>query len=464
MENNLILDEKYIIKNKISFGGTAKVYLVEDIKKSTLFACKILETENDFFKNEINILSQISHKNIVNIIDSGEGKIKGKNNKNYFYIILDYCENQTLFNYIYFYRKGFGESFGKYIFNIILDTVNDIHNLGFAHRDLKTENILLDKNFNIKISDFGFSASLEDKEGNKKKLTTILGTLQFLAPEMIEKKNYDGKKADIYALGILLLAIVSGKYIFYCAKKTDENYSLIYKKNYKEFCSKFEKLFKDFNYSKEFIDLFINMIKYNPNERFNYNEIKNHVWMKNIEINNEKMIKEFKRRDFYVRSRIDDENEEITSENNNEENNENVFRNENNLKSFYSNENKIKIIDENKIKNILKIKFSINIQNEVNFMNLITNLIFNNENKNINQSQKNLSFKIIYENDDFEEEEEDENNEFEIENLVIKIELVKNNKKNYYFLFKKKSGDLEQFLQKTEKIKKIIKNYIIKNY
>ena len=470
MEKNLILDDKYIIKNKISFGGTSKVYLVEDIKKSQIFACKILDTENKFFKNEINILCQISHKNVVNIIDSGEGRITGKNpNKKYFYIILEYCENQTLFNYIFYTKQAFGEQYGKYIFNIILDTINDIHNMGFVHRDIKTENILLDKQFNIKISDFGYSTSLEDEEGNKRKLKTILGTKCFLAPEMLDdtkEKKYDGKKVDIYALGILLSGLVCGTYIFESAKITDKNYSLIYNKNYNDFISKFEKIFKDIKFSKDFIDLFINMVKKDPNERFNYNQIKNHPWMKNIEIDNEKMVKEFKRRDFYVRSRIDDEEVEIESNNNNEEENEQkIFRNENNLKSYYSINNKIKIIDENLIKNIIKIKFSINIQNEVQFMNSITNLIYNNEKKIIIQSQKNLSFKIIYENEE-EEEEEDENNEieFEIVDLIIKIELVKNNKKKYYFLFKKKSGDYEQFLTKTEKLKKLIKNYIINNY
>ena len=116
MEKNLILDDKYIIKNKICDGGTSKVYLVEDIKKSKIFACKILDTENKFFKNEINILCQISHKNVVNIIDSGEGKITGKNpNKKYNYIILEYCENQTLFNYIHYTEQAFGEKYGKYI-------------------------------------------------------------------------------------------------------------------------------------------------------------------------------------------------------------------------------------------------------------------------------------------------------------------------------------------------------------
>jgi hypothetical protein len=184
------------------------------------------------------------------------------------------------------------------------------------------------------------------------------------------------------------------------------------------------------------------------------------------------MVSEFKNRYLFVKIKMEEEEilKEINTQGNSlllNENNENVFRKENNFVDYYSINNKIKIIDENDIKdikNILKIKLVFDIKNEKDFMNSITNIIHNNEKGIIRQNRKFLSFKIIYENEF--EEDDDENNEieFEIIDLIIKIEFVKTNQNIYYILFKKKSGDYEDFLEKIEKIKEVIKNYIIKNY
>lgn len=488
MENIKILNDKYIIKNKIGSGGTSNVYLVEEKKTHKKYACKILKNKDKnpqnkldpekLLTNEINFLLQISHPNIVNIIESGLGQIKGKINGNSYnskklYIILDYCENGELFNYIHYYnlKSGFGEIFGKYLFNIILDTIREIHKLGFANRDIKADNILLDKDYNIKLSDFGFCTPLMGKDGDNK-LSTPLGTLIYTAPEILEKKKYDGVKADIYSLGILLFVLVTGKRIFKEARKTDNLYNLIINKNYNIFEStiKSNSIFQ--NLSDEFFDLFEKMIKHEPNERANFDEIKNHKWLKNIEITNDQMVSEFKNRYLFVKIKMEEEEilKEINTQGNSlllNENNENVFRKENNFVDYYSINNKIKIVDENDIKdikNILKIKLVFDIKNEKDFMNSITNIIHNNEKGIIRQNRKFLSFKIIYENEF--EEDDDENNEieFEIIDLIIKIEFVKTNQNIYYILFKKKSGDYEDFLEKIEKIKEVIKNYIIKNY
>jgi len=487
MEKNKILNDKYIIKNKIGSGGTSKVYLIEDKVTQKIYACKILKNKDkkEYNKmdpeklliNEINFLSQISHPNIVNIIESGKGTIEGKvNGEDYnsykLYIILEYCENGELFNYIYHMKegeRGFGESFGKYLFNKILDTINEIHKLGYANRDIKAENILLDKSYNIKLSDFGFCTPLIGKKGDKQ-LSTQLGTLYYTAPEILEKKKYDGIKADIYSLGILLFILVTGKRIFLEARKTDQLYKYIINKNYNEFHLKTKSVFTKL--SDEFLDLFEQMIKYNPNERPNYNEIKNHKWMKNIEITNELMYNEFKRRYFFVKIKMEEEeilngintnaDSLLLNDDNNE--NQNVFRNESNFVDFYTIDNKIKIVDKDDIKNISKIKLPFVIKNEKDFMNSITNIIHQNEKGIIQQNKKFLSFKIIYENEF--EEDDDENNEIELEiiDLIIKIEFVKTNEGIYYILFKKKSGDKEDFIMKLEKIRETIKNYIIKNY
>ena len=290
---NLIINNKYLIKQKLGEGSTSKVFLVKDLKSNKHFACKFF-THKKFYTNESNFLSSFSHKNIIKKYDEGEFNLKNKKLK---YLILDYCEHGKLSNYIIFFGFGFGEKYGKFLFKNILETVNEIHNFGFAHRDLKLENILLDKFFNIKIVDFGFCCLL-----NGNKLKNRLGTFIYAAPEIFNNKNYDGKKIDFFSLGIVLFLIVTGKIFFLFDERKKFNFNNY--ENYKNFISKLEK--ECLNFSFEFRDLLFKMIKFNPNERLNYFDVINHEWMKNIEINKIEMQNNFILRDEFVRTKIEE--------------------------------------------------------------------------------------------------------------------------------------------------------------
>ena len=98
-----------------------------------------------------------------------------------------------------------------------------MHNeVGIVHRDLKPENILLDKNLNVKIADFGFASYKKIKT-----LETYRGTKTYMAPEIKEEKVYDGRKSDIFSLGVILYILVHGIFPFGEAKKEDCYYNLI---------------------------------------------------------------------------------------------------------------------------------------------------------------------------------------------------------------------------------------------
>ena len=294
--SNLIINNKYFIMQKLGEGASSKVFLVKDMKSKKLFACKFQNiSHKNLIENETNFLSQFSHKNIIKKIDDGEFELQHKKLK---FIIFDYCEHGRLSDYICF---GFGERYGKYLFNIILETVNEIHNFGFAHRDLKLENILLDKWFNVKIGDFGFCTLL------KRNLKNFLGTFCYAAPEILMRKKYDGKKIDIFSLGIILFVIVTGKKFF--LRKETEFFYLNYKNNVKENYEKFiEKLDKEcLNFSLNFRDLCFKMIKFEPDERPDYFDIKNHEWLKNIDVSQFEMENHFKSRDDFVRDKIEED-------------------------------------------------------------------------------------------------------------------------------------------------------------
>ena len=103
----------------------------------------------------------------------------------------------------------------KRYFKQILDSLIYCKSLNIAHRDLKPENILIDdQNDIIKVSDFGLSSLHRDTQNLYKMLHTTCGTINYLAPEVIQNKGYDGHIADVWSLGVLLYLSCFGKLPF----------------------------------------------------------------------------------------------------------------------------------------------------------------------------------------------------------------------------------------------------------
>ena len=109
----------------------------------------------------------------------------------------------------------------------MLQGVHYIHSQGFTHRDLKLENILVDKMYDIKIVDFGFAVNLEGRDGSGKNRTCV-GTPGFMAPEILESKPYQGEVVDLFALGVILFTLFAGHPPFQAnANDEDPYYKLI---------------------------------------------------------------------------------------------------------------------------------------------------------------------------------------------------------------------------------------------
>lgn len=105
--------------------------------------------------------------------------------------------------------------------------------MGISHRDLKPENILFDRDFILKVSDFGLSTLIKGHDGDGF-LYTHLGTKGYRPPEMEEGK-YQGDQADIFAVGVILFLLYSGNPPFMSTKSKDPIYKLIQKKNFAKF-------------------------------------------------------------------------------------------------------------------------------------------------------------------------------------------------------------------------------------
>ena len=152
---------------------------------------------------EANIIKSIEHPNIVHLHDNFT------TNKHY-YLVFELCEQGDLETCLMeYYGPRIPEETAQRIIYCIADAVFLIHSRGIAHRDIKLANILLKKDYKIKLADFGFAKTYSDNL----LMETYCGTPITMAPEILQKRPYD-KKCDIWSLGIILFQLVYGRLPF----------------------------------------------------------------------------------------------------------------------------------------------------------------------------------------------------------------------------------------------------------
>lgn len=288
--NRTLINNRYVVIKKMGSGGSADVYKVEDIRTNTIYAAKVFKIYSDYLDKEINILKLVNNPSIINFIDEGNGPIleNGQLSSDKKYIILEYAEKGSLFNYISRTKRGLKEKYAKVIFKKILNCVLECHKRGICYRNIKLENILLDEKFNPKIYDFGFAKITNKEEGI---LRVPLRTQSHIAPEILLKREYDGIKTEIFSLGFLLFILVTGKPSFETTKKRDPLYGLIIAKQYNKYWKKISGEIPET--SQEFKDLFIKMVNFNPKNRISIEEILDKDgWLNEIrKLNNEELEK-----------------------------------------------------------------------------------------------------------------------------------------------------------------------------
>ena len=199
--------EKYIALSEIgkgSFGRVIKIMRKSDNKIliwKELNCENISEKEKEFITNEIMILQELNHPNIVKQYEVIPDNINSK-----IYIVMEYCEEGDLDKLILKNKNNKQLIDENLIWDIIIQTLNALNYLHnekkVLHRDIKPSNIFLDKDYKIKLGDFGLSRKylFEAK--------TILGTPLYLPPEILERKPYN-EKADIWALGCSIYELTS---------------------------------------------------------------------------------------------------------------------------------------------------------------------------------------------------------------------------------------------------------------
>jgi serine/threonine protein kinase/tetratricopeptide (TPR) repeat protein len=201
---------RYQVIEELAKGGMGRVYKVYDKKINEKIALKLInvETESDQeaikrFKNELKLARKISHRNVCRMFDLGEER--GSN-----YITMEFVPGEDLKSSLV--RMGpLSAAKAIFIAKQVCEGLAEAHELGVVHRDLKPQNIMVDRKGNARIMDFGIARSVR-AEGITD-TGVVVGTAEYMSPEQVEGKDVD-QRSDIYSLGIIMYEMVTGKVPF----------------------------------------------------------------------------------------------------------------------------------------------------------------------------------------------------------------------------------------------------------
>ncbi|XP_010423258.1 PREDICTED: CBL-interacting serine/threonine-protein kinase 2-like [Camelina sativa] len=222
MENKpSVLTSRYEVGRLLGQGTFAKVYYGRSNHTNDGVAIKMIDKDkvmrvglSEQIKREISVMRIAKHPNVVQLYEVMATKSR-------IYFVIEYCKGGELFNKV---AKGKLKDVAWKYFYQLISAVDFCHSRGVYHRDIKPENLLLDDNDNLKVSDFGLSA-LADCKRQDGLLHTTCGTPAYVAPEVINRKGYDGTKADIWSCGVVLFVLLAGYLPFH-----DSNLMEMYRK------------------------------------------------------------------------------------------------------------------------------------------------------------------------------------------------------------------------------------------
>lgn len=153
---------------------------------------------------EIRILSRLNHQNVVRLFEAID-------TPKYVYLVMEYVQGESLHAHLKAQpNRRFPEEKAKHIIKQLIGILSYLHSRNVTHRDIKLENIIIDKRGIIKLIDFGFCCCTS----NDVKLKIFCGTPSYMCPEIVMKKDYSGPPTDIWATGILLFAMLCGQFPF----------------------------------------------------------------------------------------------------------------------------------------------------------------------------------------------------------------------------------------------------------
>ena len=286
-QSNLILNNDVIISDsgfnpetvyqRIKLMGEGSFGEVWQVRHKTLgkdFAMKIIEKSPNCnvkeIENEIEILKQLDHPNILKILEFHMSTDK-------FYIITDYCSEGELFHEIK-KRDLFSEMETAYVIKQLLSAIRYCHKMRVIHRDIKPENIMIIRRelgnyLHVKLIDFGTAKFFE--EGNIQR--GLVGSSYYIAPEVLKRK-YD-EKCDIWSIGVIMFIMLTGNPPFYGS----DDESILLHVSFGKYDTTSDNYLK---LSDDAKDLIKSLLKFDPKERITAREALEHPWFKSKEFTN----------------------------------------------------------------------------------------------------------------------------------------------------------------------------------
>jgi len=250
------------ILGKGSYGVVRYAHHVDDYNEKR--AIKIIKRGNvsdmSRLDTEIQAMQMLKHKNVVQLYEVLE-------DDEYVYLVIELCGGGSLYEHIK--DKPFDEKLARYYFNQLIDGLSYCHQMGVCHRDLRLENLLLDNEGHLKITDFGQARIF--KKGWDLFSTQLVGSLYHLSPEQIGNKVYSGEKIDIWSAGIILYCFVTSKLPF-CSSDVNTMFDDIRNARFS--------YPEDVEVSRECQELIFGMLQPDPKTRANLKQISEHIWTK----------------------------------------------------------------------------------------------------------------------------------------------------------------------------------------
>jgi serine/threonine-protein kinase len=202
--------DSYRIEAPVARSGMASIFRATDLRDNRIVALKIphpdMEADPvlfDRFQREAGIGEKLCHPNVM--------RVYGGEKRSRIYMVMEWCEGRLLRQILHEGRISHDRAI--HIATGVLEALDYIHSNGVVHRDLKPENIMVDDADNIKLIDFGIASDSAARRLTYANFTATLGTPDYISPEQVKGKRGDGR-SDIYAVGVILYEMLSGKLPF----------------------------------------------------------------------------------------------------------------------------------------------------------------------------------------------------------------------------------------------------------